>query len=164
MIKQNNYPPPCAVVELVLVLKMVLKTPAEMKQKTRGTRIVKPIHPGDRERTRVVIRFYKAYQTYNGRWKSDCSHISKWNYANTPTDVMGIERSKITCRTQVYKFHAHSLKDIFLVHFWDFSLFLKDLLITTMFWVIKWAQNLSTCVVHLILDCWTTMAILGALV
>ena len=44
-------PPPCDVVELVLVLKMVLKTPAEMKQKTRGTRIVNPIHPGDKERT-----------------------------------------------------------------------------------------------------------------
>ena len=39
-----------AVVELRL-RKMVLKTPAEMKQKTSGTRIVKPIHPGDRERT-----------------------------------------------------------------------------------------------------------------
>ena len=47
--KCSNYPPPWDdVVELVLVLKMVLKIPAEMKQKTRGTRIVKPIHPGER--------------------------------------------------------------------------------------------------------------------
>ena len=46
--KSGNYPPPWDVVELVLVLEMVLKIPAEMKQKTRGTRIVKPIHPGER--------------------------------------------------------------------------------------------------------------------
>lgn len=38
----------------VLVLKMVLKTPAEMKQKTSGTKIVSPIHPGDKDRTWVA--------------------------------------------------------------------------------------------------------------
>jgi hypothetical protein len=32
-------------------LRMVLQTPAEMKQNTSGTRIVKPIHPADRDRT-----------------------------------------------------------------------------------------------------------------
>ena len=53
---------------------------------------------------------------------------------------------------------------IFLVHFWDFSFFLKDNLFISIIWAKEWTQNLYTCVLHLILHWWTTMPIMGALV
>ena len=55
-------------------------------------------------------------------------------------------------------------KGIFLVLFWDFPLLLKDFLIITMLWGREWAQNLYTCILYLILDFWTTVAILVMLV
>ena len=53
---------------------------------------------------------------------------------------------------------------IFLVHFWDFSLFLKDYLFITILWAREWAPNLYTCILHLLLDSWTTLVTLEVLV
>ena len=53
---------------------------------------------------------------------------------------------------------------IFLVHFWDFSLFLKNYLFVTILWARGWAQKLYICVLQLILDSWTIIATLEVLV
>ena len=52
----------------------------------------------------------------------------------------------------------------FLGTFWDFSWFLKDNMFINIFWARKWAWNLYTWVLQLILDSWTAMAALEVLV